>query len=596
MTLSFAVKAGLPEDRAASGVLATTRPGSGLEWTESLWRGLAISFIVGLLYTLVLMGPAPLNPRNVGWMQPDPADQYIGWELFRQDPHWHWPLTYTNRVGYPPGEAVALMDTSVLAVVFKPLSPLLPEPFQYLGIESVLACALQFFFSIKLFRLILGQNSPCIVLCSLFFLVSPPLAWRLAYNFSLGHHWLLVAALLVFFQAQQESPRTLRRFVISALLLAAAAVAIHPYLAFQVVLVLTAAAGSLLWQRRLPLPKAVAFMAAMGATCAIVTYSLGFFIAGGKGYGAPGYRLYSMNLLAPFDPYVYAPFDPYAYGAIWSRLLPHFPHGPVYPGCNYLGAGVILLAILLLLFALRPGKRPSLDRHWMVPLFLCCLVLTLMALSTKVMIGSATLVDLDPRQHVTRFLAPLRVSERLFWVPYYSILTAVLAAPFLLFRRSQANWLLAMALTLQLADLVPLRNWVHWKVNQTQLRPLQSPIWSTLGSVHENLVVLPAWQCGPSSSPGGWDGFRIFGLLAVAQKMRTNSYYAARYTEINNDFHCRQSIAALGERPLSPDTAYVVTSSLAAVIANGPSGPGKCHELDGFILCSAKTDFGLSAQ
>ena len=78
--------------------------------------------------------------------------------------------------------------------------------------------------------------------------------------------------------------------------------------------------------------------------------------------------------------------------------------------------------------------------------------------------------------------------------------------------------------------------------------------------------------------------------------MRTNSYSAGRYSRAGTEFHCKQSVALLAERPLSPDTAYVVTPALAAVIAQGPTGPGKCHELDGFILCSSKTDFGLNAK
>jgi len=35
---------------------------------------------------------------------------------------------------------------------------------------------------------------------------------------------------------------------------------------------------------------------------------------------------------------------------------------------------------------------------------------------------------------------------------------------------------------------------------------------------------------------------------------------------------------------------------LASLIADGPTGPGKCHDLDGFILCSAKGVFGLTAR
>lgn len=566
-------------------------PGHGFRfpWTDSVWLGLVVSLAVGSLFTLILLGPAVVNPHNTGWLLGDPADHFIAWELLRQDPHWHWPLTYTDRVGYPLGENVALMDPNpLLAILFKPFSPWLPEPFQYLGIQAILICTLQFFFSIRLFRLLLGPNLVGIFLCSLFFLIAPPLAWRLRNHLALSNHWLLVAALLIYFQAQQESPRAIRRFVVSSLLLAAVAISINPYPAFQVVVVLTAAAASLLWQRRLTLVKTLGFETALGLTCAAVAYSVGFFIVGGKGYGLFGYRSYSLNLLAPFDPDFY--------GSILHRLLPHFPKSPTQTG-NYLGAGVIfLLLVLLVLFALRTEKLRSLNKRQVVPLLVCCLGLTLMALSTKVMIGPATLVDFDPQQHLTRFLSPLRVSERLFWTPYYAILTTLLAAPFLLFRKSQANWLLAGVLVVQLIDVAPLFFWVHSRVNQSWPSPLKSPIWSTLGSTHENLVVLPAWQCSGSSSPGQWDGFRIFGFLAVAQKMRINSYFSARYTQVNSDFHCKRAIAALSERPLSPDTAYVVTPALAEVIAKGPTGPGKCHPVDAFILCSSKTDFGLSSE
>jgi Family of unknown function (DUF6311) len=558
-------------------------------WADSIWFDLAISLLAGLLYTLIMMGPGPLNPRNIGWLIGDPADHFIGWELFRQDPHWHWPLTFTDRVGYPVGESIALMDPNTLLVVLlKPLSPLLPEPFQFFGLESTLGCILQFFFSLRLFRHLLGPNRLGAVLCSFFFLTATPLIIRMGEIYSLTNQWLLIAALLVYVQAQKESPHAVKRFVISALILGAVAVAINPYLAFQTLLVLTAAAGSLVWQRRLPLRKAVALMAVLGVIGVIVADTFGFIIAGGKGYTSFGYRFYALNLLTPFDPTLY--------GALLSRLLPNFPHVPVRTG-NYLGGGVILLGIFLLILVVWQRRKPRAAdlRRW-GPLFLCCVVLTLMALSTRVMAGSMTVVDFDPRQHLTRFLATLRSSERLFWVPYYTIFTAVLAAPFLLFRRSHANLLLAIVLVVQLADLFPLRERTHTRVNRPWPTPLKSPIWSQLGTVHENLVVLPAYQCGIPSTPATSDGYRIFGLLAVAQHLRTNSYYAGRYTDATRAYHCKQAIAALAEQPLSPDNAYVVTPALAEVIAKGPTGPGKCHEVDGFILCSSKLDFGPDAK
>lgn len=136
---------------------------------------------------------------------------------------------------------------------------------------------------------------------------------------------------------------------------------------------------------------------------------------------------------------------------------------------------------------------------------------------------------------------------------------------------------------------------MHTTIIEHHPSPLKSPIWSELGTLHQNLIVLPAFQCDfTSTAPWGPDGYRFFGFLAVQQKMRIKGYRSGRYTQVAQDFHCSQSVAELAQQPLSPDSAYVVTPELATAIAQGPTGPGKCHDVDNFILCSSKTDFGLS--
>jgi hypothetical protein len=398
----------------------------------------------------------------------------------------------------------------------------------------------------------------------------------------------LLTALLIFFQAQEDSPKAIRRFVISALILGAVGFATNPYFAFPIALVMTATTVSLFWKRRLSLPQAAGFLAVLGMTCIASSYAIGFIIAGGRGYGGHGYRVYSMNLLSPVDPGWFG-------SRIFPLLVPQLEKGE-YEGYNYLGAGAIALALIVLLYVLRRrDKLHALDARWVIPLLACCLVLTSMALTTKIQVGSRVLIDVDPHQLLSRFLAPMRSSGRLFWVPYYTLLIGLLAAPYLFMRQSRANALLLCLLILQVADTAPLRRWTYSGVHQQFPEPLKSPIWHQLGSVYESLVVLPAWQCGPRSSPGGVYGYRYFGYLATEQKMRTNSYYTARYTGNALDYHCKQSMDGLLSKPLSPDTAYVVTPEVAAQIAKGPTGDGKCHDLDQFILCSPKTDFGLNS-
>src|ERR1700743_135643 len=134
--------AGTPPGNPASNLSAS---GRRRRWFDSVGFDLAIAFVAGFFFALLVMGPQPLNPRNINWIAFDPAYHYIGWELYRQDPHVHWPITYTDRLGYPKGESVALLDLNpLLAVTLKPFSHFLPEPAQYFGLELILACSLQF--------------------------------------------------------------------------------------------------------------------------------------------------------------------------------------------------------------------------------------------------------------------------------------------------------------------------------------------------------------------------------------------------------------------------------------------------------------------
>ena len=552
-----------------------------------MWFAIVLSAVAGFTYALMVMGPTPLNPKNVNWVAFDPAYHYIGWELYRQDPHVHWPITYTDRLGYPKGESVALLDLNpLMAVLLKPLSPLLPEPAQYFGIEVILGCALQFFFAFRLLQLLLGANVIGAALGSAFYLLAPPLNYRFWGHYSLSNQWLLVAALFVFAQAQEDSPTVVRRFWISATLLCAIAVGINPYLAFEVLLVLLACVASLVWRKRISLGRAVAIAGAMLVVGFVVSYAMGLIISGGKGYASGGYRDLSMNIMAPFDPRTFT-----------SLLLPRFQSASPgqYEGYNYLGLGVlVLLAIVIVAALLHKGKLQTPDKRWLVPLALCCLLLTLLALSTKITGGAHTLIDLDPQQHFSKYFAPLRATGRLFWAPYYAILTAILVAPFFFIRKPWANGLLALLLVLQFADTRSLRQWVRMTISEDHPSPLKSPIWTQLGAQHQNLIVLPAWQCAKNASPGGPEGYRFFGFLAIADHMRINSYQSARYTGVAEDYHCDVAPAELATQPLSADSAYVVTPALAETIARGPTGPGKCHDLDNFILCSTKSDFGLS--
>ena len=543
---------------------------------------LLIAGVMGFLYILLVLGPARLDPTNLSWLEGDPATCYIGWGLLRQDPHFHWPLTFTDRLGYPLGDSVAYMNPNpLLLLLLRPFSPLLPTPFQYLGIAAVLAASLQFFFAARLFRLLLGRPVWGVLLPSVFFLIAPPMNARLIGHYELANHWLLVAALYLFVSLQKATGDTMRKPVLWCGLLGGVAVGVDPYLACMVVVVVSAGVITAWWRHRLRGKTASAIFAVTSVAGLIAALAVGFIpIAGG--YAGGGYREYSMNLLAPIDPGVY--------GALFLRSMPHFSLYQ-YEGYNYLGAGVLMVAVMVLPSCSR-SRVWRLTAADVIPLAVGCLVLTALAASTKVTAGSMLVADLDPHETFTNYLAVFRSSGRLFWAPYYVILTAILVTALTLWRPRKAAVLITVALVVQLADTLPLRRAVRVAVSQVHPLPFHSPQWASLGKEHANLLVFPPFQCG-ADTPGGPDGFRIFGLLAVSQHMRTNSYYASRISAASRAFHCDHAMKDLMNKPLSPDSAYVVSPSVAWSIAAGPTGPSACHTLDGFVLCSIKTDFGL---
>ncbi len=541
---------------------------------------LLISALIAFIYARWILGPAPMDPTNISWLRDDRATYYIGWALFRQDPHLHWPLAFTNWINYPVGDSITFMDANpLLALLLKPFSPLLPHPFQYLGLETVLLCTLQLFFAFRIFKLLSRGDLLASVLAAGFLLVAPPLTLRLADHFTLANQWIILVAVYLFFLVLSDETRRLRLLWFVALL-TAVAVGTNMYFALPAVTILCAAAFGVWLFRR----DEWRFALAIPAVCcgAGLLSGAAFGLLRFDGAGGPGYRAHAANLLTFLNPMGYG-----------SLIVREFPTGSnSAEGFMYLGLGVLLLAVMLAPVCVRLPALRSMARI-LVPVAICCAFLMLLSLSTRVTLGDHVL-DLDPRHYLTKYLSVFRASGRLAWTPHYFIVIAILTGVVRAWPRRVAIALLSVALLLQIADTAGLRKATRNYLMLPVSNPLKSSVWSQLHRFHRNLIVIPPFPCG-DNMPGGVDSWRVFGMLAADQGMRTNGYYAARTSLANLKFQCEQLPQSLRTSPLSPDSAYVVNPAVASEIARGPSGPGKCHLVDGFILCSTQTDFGLPA-
>jgi hypothetical protein len=81
-----------------------------LQWPDSMAANLLIAGVLGFCILSSYSAPHSWIDKSLpGWRETH-LPTTSGWELFRQDPRLHWPLTFTDRLGYPLGDSIAFMD------------------------------------------------------------------------------------------------------------------------------------------------------------------------------------------------------------------------------------------------------------------------------------------------------------------------------------------------------------------------------------------------------------------------------------------------------------------------------------------------------
>jgi hypothetical protein len=282
-----------------------------------------------------------------------------------------------------------------------------------------------------------------------------------------------------------------------------------------------------------------------------------------------------MNLLAPIDPE--------GYGSLVLRQQPIAPGQ--YEGYNYLGLGVLLLGLISV--TRRPSPPVWLPLRRLIPALVVFGASLLLALSTKATFGPYVLYHVTLPVPIMDALTSLRASGRLFWPGYYLIFAGVIAVAFRSFHGLWLHAALAIALIVQLLDVAPLRAAVHqqWQLAITPSLPPEAS-WDDLGRSQRHLVVLPPWQCSPDDTPGGFDGYAIFGRLALDQHMTINSFYAGRVSGDQMRLFCTEQPYQIQHDGLRSDTAYILARDKARWLVGLKSGGNYCRYIDRYILCS----------
>lgn len=512
-----------------------------------LFRQILAPLLLGVASFFWVVGPNVLDPGNVAWLGlGDPRQNFLGWHFFRYS-GWGFPPGLNPNFGIELSNSIVYSDSNpLLAFLFKPLSSFLPEVFQYFGWWLLACFVLQAWLGWKLLGLI-SDNGIVRILGAGFFIFSPPLIFRLnIFHFNLVGHFLILAALYVALK-----PKVDRRVLLWAALLSVSAL-VHAYLLAMVAVIwLADIAGRMLTEKR-PMVGAVLEVIGMAVMLALIFWLAGYFSVG-RGMESGGYGYYRMNLLSMLD------------ASGWSFVIKDIPGGEGdYEGFNFLGLGIIVLAVLsmLILVAGRANIWPSVKRRAI--LFVVLLGLTLFALSNNFGVGSGGFQYPLPEQ-VLRVANVFRASGRMFWPVFYMLVFVLL---FVVIRGNNtrlAITILAGALVLQIVDTR-----AGWAGIRAKLMAEPASEWST--SLKDPFWIDAARQykkvrwIQPANQSPNW---QLLATFAGKHHMATDAVYLARMSQSALANAQAKAQDALSTGHYEADTLYILdeTALRSAVLS-----------------------------
>ena len=406
--------------------------GLGFKNTDTaLWlRRFLLGALVGAVIFILIFGFKTLDPTDDSWIrngfvEEDIIQHYATWQYFRND-NWQFSLTWMDNVAGPEGVAAAWGDVYPwAALIFKALSPILPDTFQYMGIAALLHFMLQGGFAWVLMALFDERWQLCLS-GSLLFCLWPPFLERIFRHMALSAQWLVPLMLYLYFIARRREKLPWFWWCVVFGLIPG----IHPYyLPMAFGLVCASALEAVIKRRKVWGP--LLLVAACMAITLVSARGLGVLMPGAS-TGDGGFGKYSMNLNSIINP-LSADFLSESGELHWSLLLPTLER-PFYQydSFNYLGLGVLIAIAAIAVYGicrLAAGKALKralgfLGSH--IGLVIASLAFTLFALSNRIYAGETLIIDVPLPEVLDSLFSTFRASGRIFWPVGYLIALGVL--------------------------------------------------------------------------------------------------------------------------------------------------------------------------
>ena len=542
--------------------------------TEVL-RGWSLALMIGGFGFLLATGGKILWPSNIDWLmtgKDDGGTHYLGWEFYRNAPLLQWPFGANPDYGMEISSSIVFSDSLPLfAMALKPFSPLLPRPFQYLGIWLLVCFVLQACFAARLLR-VFGVSDWRVWLGVAFFVMAPSFLYRITVShYAGGAHWIVLAALAMYFAPQRSTRGWTVLLCVASL--------VNIYLAVMAGAIYAADLVQRLWTRESRVLPTFRQGVITSVLVLFTMYAAGYFMAG-KYTADQGYGYYRLNLLAPVLPM-----------GGWSLWLPSTQVGEGdFEGFNFLGTGVIGLLLVAAVLWIRSLFRAtekctplaprevflpscsvvaSNNEHPMatsqtisstprwVPITIVLICCTLFGISNRIAAGPFELLAFDLPPKLWPICSSFRSSGRFFMPVYYVLFAIGIGATVRNFRPKVGALILVALLCVQLTDTSRSVAQLHQKLSYAKpwSSPLKSDFWSRAAKQYKSVVVtLPAKH---------YEGYLRLAHFATTHGMSTNAVYLARVDQSKLQTSSSALAEAIASGSLGKDVLYVFSDRIA---------------------------------
>ena len=207
-------------------------------------------------------------------------------------------------------------------------------------------------------------------------------------------------------------------------------------------------------------------------------------------------------------------------------------------GSQYLGLGVILLALLAFILWLKNIKtHQSFFGKNAFSLWLCVILLTIFALATPIRFLNTELfsVPIYDMPILKQLSGIFRASGRFGWPLFYLLNMVIFATLFKYVPKKILIVLLSLTFIIQIVDLSPKLKFMH-DTNHTYLEPLLSDEWQAIAKEGANVIVIPSSKVYQMERDNRlhitWQHYIppafYVAFFAYKNKMRTNYAHSSR--------------------------------------------------------------------